>query len=303
MKFVSHNQQLNAVLNTFPDAGHFNREKRIHFEMQTLEWMEDNLHFPPDGESRLSDYEIIYFTSGHGFLKVDTDTFQVKDETIFCFVPGQIRRFMLVGQSAGYSIRFAPDFLFTGSANTKMASWLDNYGAGIPVPAIELEMEMQVEIKQIIGALQKEYTNYFLLRSELLSGLLNVLLIHLSRKLQGTNCDYNLSKDNDLVHQFKRLLKKNFLSKKQVVDYADELCVTPNYLNKTVKKVTGFTASYHIQQQIILEAKRQVIHSNGSMKEIAYFLGFDNLAHFSKFFKNNSGMNFTSFRKGLLPTG
>ena len=76
------------------------------------------------------------------------------------------------------------------------------------------------------------------------------------------------------------------------------ICVSPpNYLNRTVKKMTGLTASYHIQQQIILEAKRQAIHSNVSMKEIAYFLGFDNLAHFSKFFKNNSGMSFSTFKK------
>jgi len=37
-----------------------------------------------------------------------------------------------------------------------------------------------------------------------------------------------------------------------------------------------------------------------SMKEIAYHLGFDNLAHFSKFFKNNCGVNFTAFKKGLF---
>lgn len=265
--------------------------------------MEENVHFPPEKEERLSNFEIIYFTTGHGFIKADTDIFQVKEETIFCFVPGQVRRFMLVGQQEGYCIRFAPDFLLSGSAHLKTVSWLENYGAGIPVPVIEPSTEMRAEIKQIVYALQKEYTNYFLLRAELLSGLLNILLIHLSRQLKLTSQDSILGKDNELVHQFKRLLKKNFISKKQVADYASELCVTPNYLNKTVKKITGFTASYHIQQQIILEAKRQVIHSNGSMKEIAYFLGFDNLAHFSKFFKNNSGMNFTSFRKGLVPVG
>ena len=85
-----------------------------------------------------------------------------------------------------------------------------------------------------------------------------------------------------------------------VSDYAGQLCVTPNYLNRTVKKVTGFTASHHIQQQIILEAKRKAIYSSVSMKEVAYYLGFDNLAHFSKFFKNNCGMNFTDFKKSAL---
>ena len=82
-----------------------------------------------------------------------------------------------------------------------------------------------------------------------------------------------------------------------VCDYASVLSVSPNYLNRTVKKVSGYTASHHIQQQIVLEAKKQAIHYGVSMKEIAYQLGFDNPSHFSKFFKCNSGMNFTQFIK------
>ena len=46
-----------------------------------------------------------------------------------------------------------------------------------------------------------------------------------------------------------------------------------------------------------MEAKRQAMYSQVSMKEIAYGLGFDNLAHFSKYFKTNSGINFTDFKR------
>ena len=92
-------------------------------------------------------------------------------------------------------------------------------------------------------------------------------------------------------------LLRDHSSKKMVCDYANELNVSPNYLNRTVKKVSGNTASHHIQQQIILEAKRHAMYSGISMKEIAYQLGFDNIAHFSKFFKSKSGMNFTNFKK------
>ena len=66
---------------------------------------------------------------------------------------------------------------------------------------------------------------------------------------------------------------------------------------RTKKKITGSTASHHIQQQIILEAKRQAMYFSTSMKQIAYNLGFDNIAHFSKFFKHNCGMNFTDFKR------
>jgi AraC-like DNA-binding protein len=102
------------------------------------------------------------------------------------------------------------------------------------------------------------------------------------------------------VQRFMSLLKKNYTTHKMVSDYARELCLTPSHLNKIVKKVSGFPASYHIQQQIILEAKRQAIYYGLSMKEVAFSLGFDDYLHFSKFFKNNSGMNFTHFKSMVL---
>jgi AraC family transcriptional activator of pobA len=105
------------------------------------------------------------------------------------------------------------------------------------------------------------------------------------------------SREAEMVRKFMNLLKRNFVKQKLVIEYAGQLCVTPNYLNRVVKKVTGLTASHHIQQQIIMEAKRQAMYSQVSMKEIAYGLGFDNLAHFSKYFKTNSGINFTDFKR------
>lgn len=62
----------------------------------------------------------------------------------------------------------------------------------------------------------------------------------------------------------------------------------------------GQHLSYYIRQRIVLDAKRQAIYVNASMKEIAYHLGFDDIAHFSKFFKNVSGMSFTEFKKTAM---
>ena len=85
-----------------------------------------------------------------------------------------------------------------------------------------------------------------------------------------------------------------------VSDYAKQLYVSTNYLNRVVKKITRLPASHHIQQQIVAEAKSRAMNSDVSMKEIAYSLGFDNLPHFSKFFKNNSGMSLTDFKKEIM---
>ena len=125
-------------------------------------------------------------------------------------------------------------------------------------------------------------------------------MIYLSRQVENEKKASFNSRKMELVHVFYALLDRHFATKKMVRDYADILAVTPSYLNDTVKEVSGFTASYHIQQRIVLEAKRRAIYEGDSMKEIAYHLGFCDPAHFSKYFKNSSGTNFTDFKKGAF---
>jgi AraC-like DNA-binding protein len=96
------------------------------------------------------------------------------------------------------------------------------------------------------------------------------------------------------------LLENNFIQKRSVSAYAKELFVTPNYLNYMVKKSSGYPASHHIRHRIILEAKRKIRNTGTPMKQVAYELGFEDLSHFSKFFKKVSGINFTSFKNEMV---
>ena len=83
-------------------------------------------------------------------------------------------------------------------------------------------------------------------------------------------------------------------------DYAALLFVSPNYLTQIVRQATGKSAGVHIRQRVVLEAVRQVKLTGASMKEVAHNLGFDDYAHFSKFFKKAAGKSFTEIRKYLF---
>jgi AraC-like DNA-binding protein len=85
-----------------------------------------------------------------------------------------------------------------------------------------------------------------------------------------------------------------------VNDYADKLAVTPDYLNKTVKSITGKSAKEHIQSKLIVEAKRSLLFSGLSGKELAYTLGFEESAHFNNFFKKNTGLTPTEFKSTAI---
>ena len=77
------------------------------------------------------------------------------------------------------------------------------------------------------------------------------------------------------------------------------LCISADYLNTLVKKQFGKTPSQMIQERSILEAKRLLLHSKMSCKEVAYALEFNDYSYFVKFFKKEIGISPTKFRKSI----
>jgi len=277
-----------------------NAEKNMRFEIHTMEWMESQqLSLNSDAE-KLNRFEILWIKRGKGILWVDEQNFEIADNNIYCLAPGCVRKYNFESSAEGYYISFAPEFIWLSEGYSNNSSWLERYNEDFKAAAIKVDEDTNHDLDVIVRKMKWEFSNYFNQRLELLKGLLNIFMIYFSRNLKESDRDVIQTREAELVRKFMSLLKKNFINQKMVSDYAGQLCVTPNYLNRTVKKVTGFTASHHIQQQIILEAKRKAIYSTVTMKEIAYGLGFDNLAHFSKFFKNNCGMSFTDFKKQAL---
>jgi AraC-like DNA-binding protein len=102
-----------------------------------------------------------------------------------------------------------------------------------------------------------------------------------------------------LVKQFKDLLDNHFTHWHKVAEYAKSLHITPNYLNELVSQETGKSAKDMILNRIMLEAKRFATYSETSVKEVAYNLGFDDPAHFSKLFKSQENQGFTDFRASI----
>lgn len=243
--------------------------------------------------------EILWSKYGTGTVQADGKIVQVEDHQIYCFLPGQMRKFQLDGPVNGYYISFSPDCLYLAYNLKDMMSSFEESILNMQLLNFRANEEMQEELEEIVRKMQRECEGDLWMRSEVLSGLLNVFMIYLSRELGVGGQTQVLSREGDVARKFMTMLKQQFTHCKKVADYADALNVTPNYLNTAVKKVTGFTASYQIHKLIILEAKRRMLYSDSSLKEIAFDLGFDNQAHFSKFFKAKTGMNFTTFKHSM----
>jgi len=102
---------------------------------------------------------------------------------------------------------------------------------------------------------------------------------------QAQNGGIQLTRPLQLSQQFKKLLSEHIRTIKSPTAYAARLNVSESYLNEALKKATGFSVSYWITQEIVMEAKRLLYYSELNVKQIAHNLGYDDHTYFSRLFK------------------
>jgi AraC family transcriptional regulator, transcriptional activator of pobA len=271
-------------------------QKTNAFEIHALEQaIKDGSHAPG-----VKDWcKIIWIKDGSGTFCVDAHKYAISSNTIYCIKRDQAVEFDPDDRATGYAISFSADFLAMGEDQTESFHHTALFHPLSLFSIIKVEEKQLSEMLEIAQKMVLESENDYSGKVEILRGLLKIFLLYLNRHQEQSPRPAITMNQIGLASSFFSLLEKNFASKKMVSAYAHDLHVTANYLNETVKKASGFPASYHIRQRIILEAKRKARNMRTSMKEIAYGLGFADLAHFSKYFKRASGINFTDFKKEL----
>lgn len=99
-----------------------------------------------------------------------------------------------------------------------------------------------------------------------------------------------------VFEQFVKLVVEHHTQHRNVGFYADKLCLTPKYLSKLIKTVSGRSAPEWIDAYVVLEAKNLLKYSEMAIKEIVYNLNFPNQSVFYKFFKARTGMTPSEYR-------
>ena len=173
------------------------------------------------------------------------------------------------------------------------------YGAKGPL-LLHLDASEQRKFDALLMVFNDEFTTQDTIQGEMLRMLLKRLIIKLTRLAREQYLDPELAeKDLDIVRRFNLLVENNYRNLHAVSDYAD-------LLNKSPKTLSNLFAIYNqqsplqiIHERIALEARRLLLYTDKSTKEIAYDLGFEEVPHFSRFFKNQVGLPPSEFKEQL----
>lgn len=158
--------------------------------------------------------------------------------------------------------------------------------------------------QKIIEEQQSEYEH----KDDLVRNYIH-LILHEAMKMQPSEeYDHHTNAASRITSVFLELLERQFpvenvnepLMLKTPGDYAKSLSIHVNYLNRSVKKVTGKPTRVHISERIVSEAKAILEHTTWNVADVAYALGFEYPAYFNSYFKRVTGTDPKSYREQLV---
>lgn len=205
-------------------------------------------------------------------------------------------------KQGGYFCIFTEEFL----VKSKTGILLDELPIFTPgaFPVFNLTDAQAVEIEAIFAKMYNELSGDYAYKYDLLRNYL-MELIHYGQKLQPDTALYTANSPATRVTAiFTELLERQFpiasagqqLALKTAGDFAARLSVHVNHLNKVLKETTGKTTTELIKNRLLQEAKILLKQTDWTISEIAWSLGFEEVAHFSNFFKKQTALSPLNFR-------
>lgn len=163
---------------------------------------------------------------------------------------------------------------------------------------VTLSEEEADKFELLFQVFQDEFDTRDNIQGEMLQMLLKRFIIKITRLAKSQIMAHSLDlKQSETIRQFNFLVDENFREKKRVADYAEMLHKSPKTLSNLFANNHQQSPLQVIHDRIVLEAKRSLMYTDSSLKEIAFELGFEEVTHFSRLFKKITGTTPLAFRK------
>lgn len=231
---------------------------------------------------------INYYNGGP--FRIGSNEYTVREGSLITIGPGIVCQWKGEYNTRHETIYFTEDLFKNTLKNSALKSLPFFLPGGNHV--IQLEQEDVTKIKSLF-----EMIKQFKDDEGVVAGLVYSLVMLVTRCHSHQAHQNKFSAPERIVMDFKSLLSKNFLEKKEVVFYASELNITPKYLSEVLLNETGKTAKALIAEHIFLEAKSLLRQTPMTIQEICHWLGYEDTSYFTKAFKKQENMTPLEYRK------
>ena len=241
-------------------------------------------------------YTVFWIKDGVESIAVNGVTFPAQAHSIFFVARGSEAQLAFGAEPQGWILMFCSDVFLDVSANLiiKDADIFSSFGQ---VPRIILSPRISDRVAEIAEMIDEMSGSQIPNREMAVASLLRTLLIYCDSSCNVRLTDSTHGHGVALATQYKELVAEHYTRTHRVADYAAMMHISPKYLTEVTREILGTTPKSIIQEQLVIQARRELKFSNDSIKEIACKLGFSEAFHFSKFFKQQVGSALSAYRK------
>ncbi len=279
-------------------------EQDVDFTIHRLEQVHSQAPFKSP-LFRTNYYSIVLIRRGKGCYLIDGQTHATRDRTIYFTNPGHVKGFELEQPAFGYIVTFSEAFL-KQHVHTDIFDEFPFLIAEV-VPPSYPDGELFQRFDQLGDQLIGEFESTSPYKFRIIGSLTVVLLLRIKECFWKVYDPLHESDSGSAIAQtFKRNLEAHFRDLGagrcdrlyQVQDYAEAQYLNASYFSTVIKRKTGKSVKQWIMEKTAAEAQALLSRSSLSIQVIASRLGFQDAAHFSRFFKKQVGRSQSQLHSG-----
>ena len=277
----------------FREVRHFQPDDCLHYEPIQVRGHMHRWAIPTHSHEALHQFELL--EQGSVVATIDSVSYTLVAPAAWMVSPGTMHGFVFERDSAGHvvsvpSAMLQPVFArlprLEGRLRRPIVVRTRNIGAHAG------------ELRELFAKLAVEFHGHQAGRAEALLAHAVLLGLWFARRNAATTGESQHRSTADvLVQRFRTQLESRFRSRWTVADHAAALGVTPDHLSRRCRAVTGLGARDVVHERLMLEARRMLAYTTGSVSDIAHQLGFDDPAYFSRLFAKRCGQSPSSYRE------
>ncbi|MYM81826.1 helix-turn-helix domain-containing protein [Duganella sp. FT50W] len=267
----------------------------VHIEL--IETRSRVHHWHIDNHTHSGLFQVLFLLGGEVRASINGALWECDAPTVITIHPSVVHGFDFSAEAHGYVLTVDQNVVFALAENHG-----DLYSSLFVEPlAIDLGSvpELRARLESLLENLLTEaawpqYGHTLMLEWLARSALLLLVRLHAERRF----ADQSGRSEFELFSRFRAEVERHYKEQWQVGQYAETLRVTPTRLNRLCLKLSGKSAFDITQDRLMLEACRKLTYLPASIASVAYELGFQDPAYFSRLFKKRMGRTPKQFRAG-----
>ena len=246
-------------------------------------------------------YSVTIVLDADETISVDGASSPVGHGSVVTSIPGEVWEFSPESQLKGFNLAFEKEFLLTFFNDPHFLDRFAFLSPERPSPFLVMEPALFDRIHLLYREMQKEIGREEDIDQHILRAMLYETLMLLSRAAFSDKSRAVFSGDDmspsRYADKFKSLVADNYKSEHRTEYYAERLFITPNYLNRIIRRALGKSAKEYIMDMVFEEACRLLRYTDMSIEEISETLGFETSTYFIRSFGKRYGITPLRYRK------